>query len=668
MAKKSKAYELEIKIAGAVAKSLGTSVSKVEKHFNRIKKAGAMTGKVVAATGKAMGAGLAAAAAGAVAAGKYLYDLGAKFDDAVDTIRIGTGATGEDLEALNESMKNVYATVPADMADTASAIADYNTRLGLTGETLETLSTQALQASDILGEDLGTMIEGSSQAFQQWGIAEAEMADSMDYIFKVSQSTGIGMNDLFTKMQQYGPQLQDLGYSFEEAAALMGQMEKAGVNTDEVLAAMKKSVGSLAKEGIGASEGLQMYYDKIKNAGSAAEAAAIANEVFGARAGSTMAAAIRDGTLAVDDFVKSLEANGETISGAAWDTYDFAEKFEIMKHEAEIALAPLADTIFNALSDVLPVLGTLLENLSPIITDVLGAIDLNMISDLANQLIPVLSDTIATIAPILAQILPQILNVAATLLSMLLPALGDIISGVLPALVPLLDPILQIVLMLAPVLQALGPCVTVLAQVLSGILVDAIETTLPIIQGLTTILTGVLDFITNVFSGNFSAAFQNLVQIFSGIWDTLKAAFVQPINFIIRGLNKFIGYLNTLKIPDWVPGVGGKGLNFSLIPEIALAEGGIAMGPTNALIGEGGEPEVVAPLSKLPTLLPDDDGDDPKKPRGGSDGATYYVTFAPVINCKGGDEERISEIMDDEYERFKAMMDQYVHENDRIKF
>ena len=34
-----------------------------------------------------------------------------------------------------------------------------------------------------------------------------------------------------------------------------------------------------------------------------------------------------------------------------------------------------------------------------------------------------------------------------------------------------------------------------------------------------------------------------------------------------------------------------------------MARGGIAMGPTHALVGEGGEPELVAPLSKLPTLM-----------------------------------------------------------------
>ncbi|WP_241360574.1 hypothetical protein, partial [Pseudomonas aeruginosa] len=76
-------------------------------------------------------------------------------------------------------------------------------------------------------------------------------------------------------------------------------MEKAGVNVDEVMGAMKKSVSAMAKEGLSASEGLQIYYDKIKNAGSATEATTIASEIFGTRAGSTVATAIRDGTLAI---------------------------------------------------------------------------------------------------------------------------------------------------------------------------------------------------------------------------------------------------------------------------------------------------------------------------------------------------------------------------------
>lgn len=41
----------------------------------------------------------------------------------------------------------------------------------------------------MLGDDLGSVIEESSQAFQQWNIDADDMGGAMDYIFKVSQST-----------------------------------------------------------------------------------------------------------------------------------------------------------------------------------------------------------------------------------------------------------------------------------------------------------------------------------------------------------------------------------------------------------------------------------------------------------------------------------------------
>lgn len=51
--------------------------------------------------------------------------------------------------------------------------------------------------------------------------------------------------------------------------------------------------------------------------------------------------------------------------------------------------------------------------------------------------------------------------------------------------------------------------------------------------------------------------------------------------------------MNTLKIPDWVPGLGGKGINIPTIP--LLAEGGVLeKGQTGFLEGNGAE--AVVPL------------------------------------------------------------------------
>jgi hypothetical protein len=102
-----------------------------------------------------------------------------------------------------------------------------------------------------------------------------------------------------------------------------------------------------------------------------------------------------------------------------------------------------------------------------------------------------------------------------------------------------------------------------------------------------------VNFITSVFAGDWQSAWDSIVGIFSSVWETMKAIFTEPINFIIDGLNKFITYLNKIQIPDWVPGVGGKGLNIPTIPK--LERGGILEAGQVGLL-EGSGAEAVVPL------------------------------------------------------------------------
>jgi len=86
----------------------------------------------------------------------------------------------------------------------------------------------------------------------------------------------------------------------------------------------------------------------------------------------------------------------------------------------------------------------------------------------------------------------------------------------------------------------------------------------------TNVLKGIIDFIKNVFTGNWKGAWQSIKDIFSNIVSGLANIFKAPINAIIDGINGFLGGLSKIKIPDWVPGVGGKGFSLPTIPRLKV--------------------------------------------------------------------------------------------------
>ena len=573
MAGKGKELQAVVNLAGSIDPSLGKAIESAQKKISGLNvkalAVGAAVGGIAVATGKAV-----------VEAGKYLKDLGSQFDEAADAIRIGTGATGDALDGLLDDFDEVYKSVPTTMEDASKAIADYNTRLGLTGPQLQEISKQALQVSDMLGDDLGGVIEESSQAFQQWNIDADNMGGAMDYIFKVSQSTGMGFTDLMSNMQKFGPQLQEMGYSFETASALMGQLDKAGVNTEEVLSAMKKSVGALAKEGISASDGLAMYYEQIKNAGTAAEAASIASEIFGTKAGSTMAAAIRDGTLAVGDLTESLLENGETIAGAAEDTYDFAERLQIMKQGLEVALKPMANTVFDGLNKFMPVLQKLMEQIVPVISDAVEAAApfveefLMGAADALEDVLPLISQLAADLLPILTQLMSTLLPPLLSLVQTLLPPLMQIVGAILPPIASLLSTILpmitQIVSAVLPVLvqiiSALLPVITPLLEVALQIVNDVIMPLLPplmqIVQALLPPLVSLLNLVMPILSPLLA-----LLQPIASVLGTIADVIAKIVSFGSGVISKIAGLFGG--------GGGGGGVS-------GFATGGFTSGPSIA--------------------------------------------------------------------------------------
>jgi hypothetical protein len=190
------------------------------------------------------------------------------------------------------------------------------------------------------------------------------------------------------------------------------------------------------------------------------------------------------------------------------------------------------------------------------------------------------------------------------------------------------------------------------------------------------IFYGIIDFISNVFAGNWSAAWDNVVSIFGNLFGSLVNIAKAPINGVIGAINAVIGGINGVgfTIPDWVPLVGGK--EFSLnIPKIPMfATGGFTNGvsiagedpryPTEAIISfnPAYRDENMSIWTRAGRMLGADTED---FSLGGSGGGSYVdfggVTFAPNITVSGNaDKESIMEAIEAEYPEFIDMLEEYL--------
>ncbi len=276
-------------------------------------------------------------------------------------------------------------------------------------------------------------------------------------------------------------------------------------------------------------------------------------------------------------------------------------------------------TLQNMAQTLLPVLMSAFQQIAPVTIDVLGKA-LSVLSQIVEALLPVVIEFINQALPILQQLFAFVSDLFATIMPLIQPIMDLLMS--------LLEPLMQLISMILPPILSL---IKTIADVLVAILTPIIKVIVNILKVVLPPVITVLSTIIGVVANSFTSAFNGIKRIWSGltgvfkkIWEGIKSIFggvgewfvdtfggavegvkrifdslinviKVPINFIIGGLNKFIDSMNELKIPDWVPVVGGNYLNFPHIQE--LEEGGVLKRGQVGLL-EGNGAEAVVPLEK----------------------------------------------------------------------
>lgn len=142
-------------------------------------------------------------------------------------------------------------------------------------------------------------------------------------------------------------------------------------------------------------------------------------------------------------------------------------------------------------------------------------------------------------------------------------------------------------------LRKLAPAFEIVGSVVSDVFDSILSVIGEVVKSVFGILNGLMDFLTGVFTGDWRKAWDGIKRIFSNIFDGIGAVAKFPLNVMIDLINGFIAGINKVKVPDWIPAVGGKSINIPKIPK--LAKGGIIDEATLAVVGESGK-EAVMPL------------------------------------------------------------------------
>ena len=233
--------------------------------------------------------------------------------------------------------------------------------------------------------------------------------------------------------------------------------------------------------------------------------------------------------------------------------------------------------LIGMINTIMPLVMQIIQAILPVIIQLLQMI-LPPILQIIDMILPVLISLIESIAPLITAIIETMLPVLITLLDAIMPLMEpilDILTMLLEPLMELLDLILPpIISLLKNIIEKVMPPLQkvfeTVAGVVSGVFKNAFDGIKKVFGNVKGVFQGIIDFVKNVFTGNWRGAWDAVVNIFKNIFEGIKNAFKVPINWIIDGINVFIRGLNKLKIPDWVPGVGGYGLNIKELSRLRI--------------------------------------------------------------------------------------------------
>lgn len=576
------------------------------------KKGGNKLADIAKAGGKAIAGGYAVIGGAAIAAGGYGVNLANDMDSAMNQFMATTGHAADSAEYYQDVLEKIYANnYGEDFQDIADSMALVNKNLGdMSAENLQSTTEAAFALRDTFDYDITESTRAAKAMMDNFGVSGEE---AFELIASGAQNNLDYSGELIDSINEYSVQFGKLGFTADDMFNIFQKGADSGAwNLDKIGDAVKENairVIDLSDSTTAAFEALGLDADETAaKFGAGGESANKAlQEVL------LMLSAIEDplernqigtalwGTMWEDLGGDVIMSTGD-ISDSFDKTYDSMKEIqdiqyddlgsmlEGLKRSVEMLALPLGEAL-------IPVLTELIEEVLPVIQEVLpdvieafetflepvlqlasealpGIIDgfSQLMSDdlmplMTEEILPALKEAFESLQPVFDLFKDEILPLVVDLFKELMPPIMELINNLIPPLVDVFNalavPIIDFISSLLPSLKSLfegvadvvdmlSPVIAYLADMFQDRLQTALNIVKPIVEHVITVFKNIIDFIKNVFTGDWSAAWDNIVNIFKSCFNLIPTIAENVINGAIGVINSLINGVN--KITDKIPG------------------------------------------------------------------------------------------------------------------
>lgn len=505
--------------------------------------------------------------------------------------------TSKKADAGGKSVSSSFSSIVKAAGKAGAAVV---TAAGAIGAGLYKMASNTAAAADAI--DKGSQKVGfSASEYQKWDYVLGQNGDSIESLTTYVTKLTNNLDDAANGSTSAATKFARLGLSVEE----LQQMSR-----EEMFDTVIKALAGMEDE----TERAALANDLLGN-----KSAALAPML---NTGSDAIEALKDqaeelGMVMSDDAIKGGVTFGDMI-----DTIKRSLAGAV--NQLGSSLFPLINKLLNVVIDKMPLITNAITQLTPIISDLADGVlpplfdliesILPVLVDLLAQIVPVIAQVIKSVMPVIIKLLEKLLPIIMKLVNAVLPLVLKLIQAILPildAIMPLLDlifsvldailtPLLQLITdILGPIIELLTPILDLInalltpllelvnsifgglsdglfgvlnplqmfspilqgvADVMSGAFGYAINNVMTIINTLKNVFQNIIDFVKNVFSGNWKGAWENVKNIFSSIWEGIKDVGRNCLNNLInifeKGLNGIINFINSItqgvsKIWDW---------------------------------------------------------------------------------------------------------------------